>query len=243
MHHLHWRKIIFFCSLLISLTAKSQHAVELNLPDHDEKRYYFGIMLGYNTSHYSISHHPDFLNPSENSKIAYVESGNTGRIHLGIMGNYQLSKRLDLRFYPLNLVFSEKKLDYLMKDNTIEKQRAESIVMSFPLQIRLKSDRINNFRVYTLAGAKYDFDLASNAGARNSDNILKIKKNDYGIEGGIGFQFFMPYFILSPEIKFSYGLSNIHARDPELIFSNVVNRINSRMLMFTLHFEGGGMGK
>jgi hypothetical protein len=200
-------------------------------------------MLGYNTSHYNITHDPSFTNPTLNNKIADVESGNTGRIHLGIMANYQLSKRFDLRFYPLNLVFSEKKLDYLMKSNAVENQRAESIVMSFPLQVRLKSDRINNFRVYTLAGAKYDFDLASNAGARNSDNMLKIKKNDYGVEGGIGFQFFLPYFILSPEIKFSYGLSNIHARDADLIYSSVVDKMNSRMLMFSLHFEGGGLGK
>ena len=223
--------------------VKAQHAVELNLADHDVKPYYFGIMLGYNTSHYNITHDPSFTNPALNKKIADVESGNTGRIHLGIMANYQLSKRFDLRFYPLNLVFSEKKLDYLMKSNAIENQRAESIVMSFPLQVRLKSDRINNFRVYTLAGAKYDFDLASNAGARNSDNMLKIKKNDYGVEGGIGFQFFLPYFILSPEIKFSYGLSNIHARDADLIYSSVVDKMNSRMLMFSLHFEGGGMGR
>ena len=243
MHHLHWKKITFFAALFITLKGMAQHAVEMNLPDHDVKPYYFGIMLGYNTSHYNISHHPNFLDPTINKRISDVESGNTGRIHLGIMANYQLSKKFDLRFYPLNLVFSEKKLDYLMKDNTVENQRAESIVMSFPLQIRLKSDRINNFRVYTLAGAKYDFDLASNAGSRNTDNMLKIKKNDYGVEGGIGFQFFMPYFILSPEIKFSYGLANIHARDTELIFSNVVNRMNTRMLMFSLHFEGGGMGK
>lgn len=243
MYHIYWNKIILSCCLLFTTAANAQKSVELNLADHDVKPYYFGIMLGYNTSHYNISHHPDFLDPSINSKIADVESGNTGRIHLGIMANYQFSKRFDLRFYPLNLVFSEKKLDYLMKDNSIEKQRAESIVMSFPLQVRLKSDRINNFRVYTLVGAKYDFDLASNAGARNSDNMLKIKKNDCGIEGGIGFQFFMPYFILSPEIKISYGLSNIHARDTELIFSNVVNNMNNRMLMFTLHFEGGGIGK
>jgi hypothetical protein len=73
--------------------------------------------------------------------------------------------------------------------------------------------------------------------------MLKIKKNDYGVEGGIGFQFFLPYFILSPEIKFSYGLSNIHARDADLIYSSVVDKMNSRMLMFSLHFEGGGMGR
>lgn len=228
---------------LTSLKVMSQHAVDLNLPDHDLKRYYFGIVLGYNTSHYNISHHSDFLDPAINKRISDVESGNTGRIHLGIMANYQLSEKFDLRFYPLNLVFSEKKLDYFMKDKSVENQRAESIVMSFPLQVRLKSDRINNFRVYTLAGMKYDFDLASNAGARNTDNMLKIKKNDFGIEGGIGFQFFMPFFILSPEIKFSYGLNNIHARDTDLVFSNVVNKMNTRMLMFSLHFEGGGSGK
>jgi hypothetical protein len=115
--------------------------------------------------------------------------------------------------------------------------------MSFPLQVRLKSDRINNFRVYTLAGVKYDFDLASNSGARNADNIVKVKKSDYGVEGGIGFQFFFPYFILSPEIKFSYGLSNVHSRDESLRYSSVIDKMNSRMILFSLHFEGGGLGR
>ena len=114
--------------------------------------------------------------------------------------------------------------------------------MSFPLQVRLKSDRINNFRVYTLAGIKYDFDLASNAGARNSENIVKVKKSDFGVETGIGFQFFFKYFILSPEIKFSYGLSNMHSRDESLKYSNVIDKMHSRMILFSLHFEGGGLG-
>jgi len=75
------------------------------------------------------------------------------------MANWQISNRFDLRFYPLNLIFSEKKFVYTQKlpsDPTIttENQAVESIVMSFPLQVRLKSDRINNFRVYTLAGMK-----------------------------------------------------------------------------------------
>ena len=127
-------------------------------------------------------------------------------------------------------------------NGTSTEQKVESIVMSFPLQIRLKSDRINNFRVYTLAGAKYDFDLASNAGARNSENMVKVKKSDLGVEGGIGFQFFFKYFIFSPEIKFSYGLTNVHARDESLRYSNVLDKMNSRMIMFSLHFEGGGIG-
>ena len=243
MQHIHRRKIVLLTtSFLLTLSTFAQRAIELNLPDHDEKQYYFGIILGYNTSHYSITHHPYFLS---RDTVSVVNSQNSGRIHLGIMANWQLSKHLDLRFYPLNLIFSEKKFGYTQKytgdpSTAYETQNVESIVMSFPLQVRLKSDRINNFRVYTLAGMKYDFDLASNSGARNSDNIVKVNKSDYGLEGGIGFQFFFPYFILSPEIKFSYGLTNVHSRDESLRYSNVIDKMNSRMILFSLHFEGGG---
>jgi hypothetical protein len=246
MHHLYWRKIVCLIGLVISLSSSfAQRSIELNLPDHDEKLYYFGIILGFNSSHYNITHHPYFLN---RDTVRVVESQNSGRIHLGIMANLQLTNHLDLRCYPLNLIFSEKKFGYTQKfpnaqTSTYEKQNVESIVMSFPVQVRLKSDRINNFRVYTLAGWKYDFDLASNSGARNTDNIVKVNKTDYGVEGGIGFQFFFPYFILSPEIKFSYGLSNVHSRDESLRYSNVIDRMNSRMILFSLHFEGGGVGR
>jgi hypothetical protein len=246
MHHLYRRKITILALLLIFVQiANAQKAFEPNLPDHDDKLYYFGIVLGYNTSHYSISHHPSFLNP--NNPIKSIESLNSGRIHLGIMANLQLSKHLDLRGYPLNLIFSEKQFLYTADPASginpgTDPQKVESIVMSFPLQLRLKSDRIGNFRVYTLAGMKYDFDLASNSGARNTENMVKVKKSDYGVEGGIGFQFFFPYFILSPEIKFSYGLSNVHSRDEQLIYSSVIDKMNSRMIMFSLHFEGGGLG-
>lgn len=243
MHHLHWRKIAVAAILLTTVYASNaQRSIELNLPDHDDKPYYFGIILGFNSSHYNITHHPYFL---QRDTIRVVESKNSNRIHLGIMANLQLTKHLDLRAYPLNLIFSEKVFGYTQKlpsetSSSYEKQSVESIVMSFPFQVRLKSDRINNFRVYTLAGMKYDFDLASNSGARNSDNIVKVNKTDYGLEGGIGFQFFFPYFILSPEIKFSYGLSNVHSRDESLRYSNVIDKMNSRMILFSLHFEGGG---
>ena len=160
MYHLYWRKIAVAAILLTTVySSNAQRAVELNLPDHDNKLYYFGIVLGFNSSHYNITHHPYFL---QRDTISVVESKNSNRIHLGIMANLQLTKHLDLRAYPLNLIFSEKVFGYTQKlpsetTSTVEKQSVESIVMSFPFQVRLKSDRINNFRVYTLAGMKYDF--------------------------------------------------------------------------------------
>lgn len=244
LQYLYGKKAVLILATIFLLgTAFSQERT-INLPNHDQKPYYFGIVLGYNTSHYNVTHHPNFL---AYDTIMSVESLNSGRVHLGIMANWQVSERFDIRFYPLHLIFSEKKFKYTQTipnpgDNQLEyTKKVESIVMSFPLQVRLKSDRINNFRVYSLLGVKYDFDLASNAGARNAEEFVKVKKSDFGVEAGVGFQFFFKYFILSPEIKISQGLSNVHVRDESLKYSNVIDQLKSRMILFSLHFEGGGI--
>ncbi len=234
--------LAILCMLIVTV-SKAQLRDSRNLENHDNKPYYFGIVLGYNSSHYNIEHDPYFL---ANDTILSVNSQNSGRVHLGILVNWQASKRFDVRFYPLNLIFSEKKLVYTQKypnqgDNELTQLRkVESIIMSFPLQVRLKSDRINNFRVYSLAGVKYDYDLASNAGTRNGDDFVKVKKGDFGVEAGVGFQFFFKYFIFSPELKVSQGMSNVLVRDESLKYSAVMNSMKSRMFMFSLQFEGGG---
>jgi hypothetical protein len=117
-------------------------------------------------------------------------------------------------------------------------KKVESVIVSFPFQVKFNSDRIGNFRVYMLGGVKADIDLASNATARKADDMVKIKRYDYGVEGGIGFNFYYPSFILSPEIKISNGLNNLHARDPKLQYSNVFDRMQSRMIVFSIHLEG-----
>lgn len=244
LQHLYRKKILLIPALVMFSALAYAQERTINLQSHDDKRYYFGIVLGYNSSHYNVTHHPYFM---QQDTVLSVNSLNSGRVHLGIMANWQVSRRFDVRFYPLHLIFSEKKFLYTQSvpnpgDNALEYTRkVESIVMSFPLQVRLKSDRINNFRVYTLAGMKYDFDLASNAGARNAEEIVKVRKSDFGVEAGIGFQFFFKYFILAPEIKISQGLGNVHVRDEALKYSSVIDQLRSRMILFSLHFEGGGL--
>ncbi len=114
----------------------------------------------------------------------------------------------------------------------------ESVIVTFPLQVKLQSDRIGNFRVYMMTGVKGDMDLASNARAKRAEDLVKIKKFDYGVELGMGFNFFFPSFIFSPEIKISNGLGNIHSRDANLKYSSVFDKIQSRMIVFSIHIEG-----
>ena len=66
---------------------------------------------------------------------------------------------------------------------------------------------------------------------------MTLNKLDYGIEAGIGFHFYFPVFVLSPELKLGWGLKNVHSRDENLKFSNVIDQIKSRTLTLSLIIE------
>lgn len=161
---------------------------------------------------------------------------------LGLLATTRLSHRFEGRFNP-QLMFTDRsiayKLRYTDRDlGTDILQKVESVIVTLPVQLKFRSDRIGNFRVYMLGGGKLDYDLASNAQARKAEDLIKIQKVDYGVEAGMGFNFYFQSFIFSPEIKISSGLNNIHARDVNLKYSNVIDRIQSRMIVFSIHLEG-----
>jgi len=64
-----------------------------------------------------------------------------------------------------------------------------------------------------MAGIKAEYDLAANKNAKNAEKLMKMNKFDYGVETGIGFHLYFPVFVLTPELKIGWGLSNVHARD------------------------------
>jgi hypothetical protein len=207
-----------------------------NQENHDDKPYHFGINIGYNKSHFNFTHHPRFL---QYDSIMDVESVNNPGINLAWLVNVRMSDHFDIRLHPLDLTFSEKAFIYSQKydEDSLVTKKVQSITLSFPVHIAFSSDRINNFKVYTIAGGKFDYDLASNAGASKAEDLIKLNRSDLSVELGLGFHIYFPYFVLSPEIKLSSGLTNLHARDPNLKYSNVIDKINSRMITFSLTVE------
>ena len=227
--------------LLLPTIAFTQFRESLNLEDHDDKRFHFGIYLAVNKAHFSFTHHPIFL---QQDSVLVIESiSNTG-INLAWLVNIRLGEHFDIKTYPLNLVFTEKSFQYHLKypdkpagEDTITLKKIQGITLALPLHLKFTSDRINNFKVYMMAGGKIEYDLAANAGAKKAEDLIKLKPLDYGIEAGMGFHFYFPYFVLTPEIKLGWGLSNLHARDENLKFSNVIDKINSRTLTISLTVE------
>jgi Outer membrane protein beta-barrel domain len=230
----------FYLTLGLLLLAQMLLAQprDLNQYDHDSKPYYFGITLGANMSRFQTGLHSQFL---QNDSVFVAEPVNSGGFALGLSATARLSDRFQLRFNP-QLLFTERSIYYNLKypeggEKEVTKT-VESVLVSFPVQVKLQSDRIGNFRVYMMTGVKGDIDLASNARAKKADDLVKIKKYDYGVELGLGFNFFFESFIFSPELKISNGLGNIHSRDERLKYSNVFDKIQSRMIVFSIHIEG-----
>jgi hypothetical protein len=237
MHHLLRRKIVAVLLLVFcSTVAIAQSDNGTNQENHDDKPYHFGINIGYNKSHFNFTHHPRFL---QYDSIMDVESVNNPGINLAWLVNVRMSDHFDIRLHPLDLTFSEKAFIYSQKydEDSLVTKKVQSITLSFPVHIAFSSDRINNFKVYTIAGGKFDYDLASNAGASKAEDLIKLNRSDLSVELGLGFHIYFPYFVLSPEIKLSSGLTNLHARDPNLKYSNVIDKINSRMITFSLTVE------
>lgn len=238
MQHLLRRQagLILLTLLLWRLPAAAQ---DLNLPEHDSKRYYFGITLSSNIARFHLNHHPRFL---QYDSVRVVEPFNNAGFGLGLMGTLKLVEHLEARINP-QLIFTNRELRYNLKyplpgDEPEQIKRVESIYLSFPLQLKFSSDRINNFRVYMLGGLKYEYDLASNSTARRAEDLIKLNKGAFGFETGIGFHFYFPSFIFSPEIKLSNSFGNIHSRDANLIYSNVVERMQARMIVISINLEG-----
>lgn len=226
--------VLFFTVSLSSIAQKVLYQEE-----HDSKPYYFGISLGISKASFHTHLHPSFL---EQDSIMVAEPLNNGGFNLGLLATLRLNNRFEFRFNP-QLMFMERNIQYQLKYKDIDygylaTKKVESVITSFPLQLKFNSDRIGNFRVYMLGGGKFDIDLASNARARKADDMIRINRFDYGIEAGVGFNFYFPSFILSPEIKISNGLSNLHDRNEKLNYSRVLEGIQSRMIVFTIHLEG-----
>ena len=228
--------IILICFCFVQ-TADAQKAKgNYNFLSFEQKPYYFGITLGYNSSDFKIFRSDKFLT---NDSISIVEDVNGPGFNLGIVTNLKIGDYFDFRFLP-TLSFAEKNIKYAgTSEQSIPRTRKiEQVLVQMPFHIRYKSAPYNDFRLFVIAGVKYDFDVASESRTRQADELVKIASSDFSAEIGAGIQFFFPYFIFSPEFKISQGISNVLIFDDKLEESNVLEKVLARTFTLSLHFEG-----
>lgn len=232
-------KLLFLLliAMIISSHVNAQRDGAKNLPKYDYQQIHFGFLLGLNFSDLKVNLIQDFKTIDS---IYVLESEPVTGLNLGIIANLRLGNYFDLRFTP-SLSFAQRNLIYdISYRDTLRgviTKNIESNYLEFPVNLKFKSARIRNYRVYVLAGFKYSVDMISQASVEAKDKeIIKLKKNDYGYEIGLGFDFYMPYFKFSPEIKMYHGLNNLLVQDGKT-FSKPMDKLFAEVFTLSFTFE------
>lgn len=219
--------------------AFAQKMKAQNLRDFDNHDIHFGFLLAYNSSDFFMELNPDY---SFTDSIVSIRNFRQPGFNLGIIGSWNMNKNMSLRLLP-DLSFQDRVLEYnIQKNDTtfkIEKRRVESTFLNFPINLKLRTDRINNFAMYMIGGYQFGIDMASQKDVNNSGEnaIVKIKRLDHALQIGGGVDFFLPYFKFGIELKLSRGMKNLLIQDGTK-YVEPLDVLRTKMWILSFTFEG-----
>ncbi len=233
--------VVFFNYIAI---AQYKEPKQKNLSDYEYKRLHFGFSIGANMMDFSILNADDFFNTTNYDEVYSVENQATVGFNLGPIVNFHLGEYFDFRTL-ITLSFGQRNLKYVaLIDNNlsspildIHEMKIASTYLEFPLLLKYKAMRINNFRPYIIAGVNPKIDLAAQKKIKESE-MPKIRLNNFDIAGelGAGLDFYLVYFKFSIELKYSMGTKNMVVYD-KTQFTKSIKRMNSNIWMISFHFE------
>jgi hypothetical protein len=215
------------CSVI---TAQVNARENRNFLDFEKKPYYFGMAFGTNMSGYKLNQSKYFIG---NDSIYIAEGKKKGGFNIHMIANLRMGQYFDFRFIP-GFAFSYRSFLF----NNQKENQVESVLVEMPFSLRFKSAPYKDKRMFVTTGLKYNYDLSSNSKTRQAATFIKISPHDFQWETGVGMQFFYPFFIFSPEIKYSRGLGNILIYNNTLNESRVLQNVSSEIFTLTFNFEG-----
>lgn len=229
----------------------------------DDENVHFGFTFQYTGSSYKIKKKADWRAPYRSllqperglitDSLNAMYSKSSPGFGIGFVVNGRVNNHIDVRLTP-TLVFTDRLMEYEyaapygtnVSNNAgllspVEKKVIATLV-EFPLGIKIKSDRRNNFRAYMLYGAKYSMDIASKKKTEDIQfdeefKFLKNKKSYWSLEAAFGMDLYFEYFKMSPEIKLSYSLSDILDRTTPNPYNYPIDKLMLRHVTFSLFFE------
>ena len=244
MQHLLRKQIKLVGILMISCLSLNAQKNEVFQPDHDEMPYYLGISIGTGLSQLNFDRNVNF-NITYMNAASQLTSVNSQNLNLGLTGTLKLSDHFLLRANPMLLIGGSKSLTFSV-NSVADQIEIPSTIITLPIALKMQSNRYNGFgynslmRHYVFGGGKADFDLSSSKIGNSYRGVpykALLNGTDLGYEFGLGLSFYLRYVTISPELKFSYGLTNLKNNNTIEPLLNNVNKVNANFIYFTIHLE------
>ncbi len=229
--------LFFFLSTLLSIEVKAQHrsSDNINYFSFSKRPYYFGLRISSIYSDFQINRSKNFIG-GDYTTIKSITGTGAGA---SVIFNLKVGQFFDLRLLP-TVSYQNRDFRFTSPIEGERTDRIESIFLEMPILVRYKSLPFHDKKAFIVGGVKYSYDVQSNSKLDQGrfKDILRTSPHDFALEIGAGIQFFFPYFIFSPEIKFSQGIDNMLIYDKNLPRAKIIESILSRSISFSIHFEG-----
>lgn len=237
-------RITFIAATILLLCTVVSNAQKIkgheNLGNFDNRLYHFGFLLSYNQSSFFIDYKPDF---TFQDTLLGIDNVPQAGFNLALLASFNPIKNVNLRFVP-GLSFQDRGLNYrfLKSDGTTETflKRTESVWLEFPLLLKLRTNRVNNFSAYAIIGGKLGLDMQSQkdvSSAVAGNIVVKLQDRDASIDAGGGFDFFLPYFKFGIELKTAFGMKDVLIHEVNQ-FADPIARLRTRTFILSFTFEG-----
>jgi hypothetical protein len=226
---------LWFCFLCINLFAQKKKVQ--NQPYGDQKLYHFGISVGMNFQDVLLTNNGI---PAENGETWYATIPDySPGFSVGLLGDLYLNPFMNLRFTP-TLHFGDKSFEFVEPETGQSfKTVIRSNYITTPVDVKIRSLRLNNYRPYVIAGVYAAIDLG-----RKRDEAVLLKPMDYGLTVGLGCDFYLPIIKVVPELRFTFGLTDIVEHDRKDLtdnslrkYSDAISKGVTRMISLTFNFE------
>lgn len=244
--------------LVKNFRAQENEGYGVNLPRFYKQKIHFGFTIAFNQTDFRINTVKNSMFPDTVIRTAGVDTRYTIKsvytrpgpgFAIGLVTDVRLHDYVRLRTTP-SISFASRKIEYFMSNRSRDTSKfyektVESTFLIFPAEIKIQSKRLDNFSAYVIGGGGYMLDLASrkktagvsSGGANQLNDNIKLKRDDFYYSGGAGVDFYLMYFKLGFELKLHMGTVNL-LRTENSVFSNSLEKVRSRMVTFTVTFEG-----
>ncbi len=245
------RYILFLGTFFLVQAVSAQRVVQAWAGGADQNTFSFGYTFQYINSSYKILKKPDWRNPYFDQgtnryvtdSLNSISSPGTAGFALGFLARFNVTDNLEIRTIP-TLSFADRTISYQYRTQDLapDKQMVVSTTQAeFPLELKLKSNRLGNFRAYVLGGVKYAYGIGNQSKQNEADlapleRKLKNVRNFSSYVAGFGCDIYLEYFKLSPEIKLSNSFGSVLYPENHP-YANPLDKLFLHNIVFSLFFE------
>lgn len=231
------RAVLYILLLLLPLCAVAQERKVQNKPYIDFRRLHYGFFIGMHVQDMEFTNN-GFV--TESGETWYADIANyTPGFSVGVLADLRLNSYFSLRAIP-TMHFGQNSVVFREQNSgEASKQTVKTTYIAVPVHVKIAAERFNNYRPYVTAGVSPMFNLTI-----KKQQQLLLKKFDFMIEFGFGCDFYLPFFKLIPELKFSFSpLDVLNKKRDDLLDANYlkytqsVDKVMSKMITLSLYFE------